>query len=51
MFIGIFILALGILFLLRNTGVIYGDFWRIVWPLVLVAFGISLIFDRKKKRS
>ncbi|UCC80917.1 MAG: hypothetical protein JSW64_06045 [Candidatus Zixiibacteriota bacterium] len=34
----------GILFLLRNLGVIRGDMWIYVWPLVFIIIGISLIF-------
>lgn len=47
MFLGFFILALGILFLLKNLNVIYGDTWDIVWPLLIIAFGASLVLKKK----
>lgn len=34
----------GILFLLRNLGIIRGDLWDFVWPLVFIIIGISIIF-------
>ncbi len=48
MFVGVFILALGLLFLLRNSGAIHGDTWDLIWPLLIVAFGASLIFRRHR---
>jgi hypothetical protein len=46
-FVGFFLLALGALFLLKNLGVIYGDTWDILWPLLIIAFGASLIFKKR----
>lgn len=34
----------GILFLLRNLGIIRGNLWDFVWPLVFIIIGISMIF-------
>lgn len=48
MFVGIFLLALGVLFLLRNGGAIHGETWDLIWPLLIVAFGFSLIFKKRK---
>ncbi|MCK4858283.1 MAG: hypothetical protein KAT58_09965 [candidate division Zixibacteria bacterium] len=47
MFIGIFILALGVLFLLKSVSLIYGETWNLIWPLLIIAFGASLIFKRR----
>jgi hypothetical protein len=47
MFVGVFILALGLLFLFRNSGVIHGDAWDLIWPLFIIAFGVSLVFRRR----
>jgi hypothetical protein len=47
MFVGFFILALGLIFLLRNLGWIQGDFWDLIWPLLIIAFGASLIFKKR----
>jgi hypothetical protein len=48
MFVGVFLLALGLLFLLRNSGVIHGDTWDLIWPLLIVAFGFSLILKKRQ---
>jgi hypothetical protein len=44
-FWGVMLVLIGILFILKNTGVIYFDWqtiWRI-WPIILILWGISLI--------
>lgn len=45
LFWGILLVIIGILFILKNTGVIFFDWWTIVrlWPLVLILWGIALI--------
>jgi hypothetical protein len=48
MFVGVFLLALGVLFLLRNGGVIHGDAWDLIWPLLIVAFGVSILFKKRE---
>jgi hypothetical protein len=40
---GILILA-GILLLLNNIGVIAVDVWGLIWPLLLIAFGASILW-------
>lgn len=48
MFVGIFVLLLGILMLLERAGIIYGSFSQYLLPVLLIAFGGSMIFNRKK---
>ena len=48
MYIGLLVIVVGVLFLLKNLGVITGNFWDILWPLVIVFVGISMLFGRKK---
>ncbi|MFQ5867567.1 MAG: LiaI-LiaF-like domain-containing protein [bacterium] len=45
--LGLFLIILGVLLLLRNLGVITANFWAMLWPLVIVFFGISMLFTRK----
>ena len=49
---GIVIVALGTLFLLRNLGVIEFDagFWSVLYPLILIGIGISLIYAAREWR-
>ncbi len=45
LFWGILLVIIGILFILKNTGLIFFDWWTIfrLWPLILILWGISLI--------
>jgi predicted membrane protein len=44
---GITILLLGILFLLSNLGYFYiGNIWQF-WPVILIAWGVSCLFDAR----
>lgn len=52
LFWGLLLLAVGILWLLGNLGVISGDFWIEIWrlwPLLLVLWGISLLIGKDSK--
>ncbi len=48
MFFGLVILALGVLFLLQNLGVLYGDIWKYLWPVAIIALGISILIKKRK---
>jgi hypothetical protein len=43
------LILIGILFLLNNLGIMRGDFWQYIWPLVFILIGISLITKRTGK--
>jgi hypothetical protein len=47
MFVPFFLIALGVVFLLKNLGVISGDVWEVLWPLILIALGLSMIAGRE----
>jgi len=49
MLIGLLVIVVGVLFLLKNLGVIGGNFWDILWPIIIVFVGISMLFGRKKR--
>jgi hypothetical protein len=49
MYIGFLLIVIGVLFLLKNLGIISGSFWDILWPIVVVFVGISMLFGRKKR--
>lgn len=44
-FWGVILVTIGILFVLRNTGVIYFNWWSVfnLWPVFLIVLGISLL--------
>jgi len=51
MFWGFALVIAGVLMILARADIIPGDFWDYVVPIVLVAFGLKMIFGRKVSRS
>ena len=51
MYLGLFLMILGVLLLLKNLGIIAADFWAILWPLIIVFFGILMLFVRRGRRG
>lgn len=43
---GLILIAVGIIFLLSNLGIIGS--WGEWWPLILIAIGIGLLFSREE---
>jgi predicted membrane protein len=41
--LGAVIAGLGVLLLLQNLGLIHGDIWRFVWPVILIAVGLGML--------
>jgi predicted membrane protein len=51
MFIGLVVVAVGVLFLLRNVGVLYfDDLWQ-YWPVILIVAGISKLANTHSATS
>ena len=50
MFLGLTVTAIGVILLLERLDVIEGGFSRF-WPVLLIAFGVSLIFNHWKSRK
>lgn len=50
MFVGIMLLAFGVLMILQKMGIIYGPIWDYLWPVILVALGLQMIFEHRRKR-
>jgi hypothetical protein len=44
---GVLILIIGLFFLLKNLGLITGHLWSILWPLLIIAIGLKLLFRKK----
>ncbi len=47
MYLGIFIMFGGFLFLLQNLGFFTSKIWDILWPVVIIMYGLYLITERK----
>lgn len=44
---GIVVVAIGVLFLLKNIGVLEGIDWGILWPLAVIAIGLNMFFKKR----
>ncbi len=49
MALGVMLVILGALFLLNSLGVIPGLGFRELWPVILIAGGITIIYDRVRR--
>jgi len=45
------IVAIGVLFQLRQLDVITFNVWQLFWPVIIIAVGISIIMNRTSKHS
>jgi phage shock protein C len=46
---GLFLVALGAVFLLGNLGLFRGLDWKYIWPLVVIALGVLLLAQRTRR--
>jgi len=45
--LGAGLVAVGIIFLLKNLGIMPTIAWDIIWPIILMVVGLTLIFKKK----
>lgn len=50
MFWGLILIVVGLFLLLQNLGFIPGGLWDILWPVALMAFGLSMVLRRLSPR-
>lgn len=50
MFLGLLVLVIGIVFLLQNLGYIGGNVWGIIWPVIIIVVGLSMVMKPKLAR-
>ncbi|MFA5072171.1 MAG: DUF5668 domain-containing protein, partial [Candidatus Pacearchaeota archaeon] len=43
MILGIALTVIGLVFLLQNMGYISASSWGIIWPVILMAVGLSML--------
>ena len=48
MFIAFVFILVGLAFFLKNIGLIVGNIWGIIWPIILIAFGIYLALKAQR---
>ena len=46
---GLILLIIGTVFLLQNLGYISEGAWSIIWPIILVVIGLSIVLKRKNQ--
>lgn len=46
MFAGLIIIIIGAAFLLQNLGYLPVGTWGIIWPAILIAIGLRLVFKK-----
>ncbi|MCD6233161.1 hypothetical protein J7J81_02140 [bacterium] len=51
MFFALLFIILGVVFLLKNLGLISGSSWGIIWPLVLISFGVYILVKSHRWNS
>ncbi len=49
MFLGITIIALGIVLLLQNLGILSQSVWEIFWPAVIIVLGLFMLVKSLKR--
>jgi len=50
MVIGLIIIAVGVIALLVNLGVLSGSVWEYAWPAILIIIGLSFLLGRFRRR-
>lgn len=50
-FVGAVVILVGLIWLLKNAGLIPDDFWRYFWPVLIILVGLKLIVTDKKEPS
>lgn len=44
---GFILIIIGVLFLLKNVGILEGINWGVLWPLAIIAVGFNMIFKKR----
>lgn len=51
MFVGLVLVAIGIIALLIKLGVITGSMWGYIWPTILIIIGLSFLIGGRRRRA
>jgi hypothetical protein len=49
MWVGVFLICVGILIILGNMGILQGDVWGYILPVFFILLGASILFKSVKK--
>lgn len=48
MFFALALLVIGIIWLLNALGILQGQVWDIIWPILLIVFALSMLVRNKR---
>ena len=48
MFFGLLIVIVGVVFLMQNLGWLSASAWQVIWPILIIIFGISIMSGERK---
>ena len=48
MLFGIAVVVIGIVFLFQNMGWLPGNAWQIIWPALVILFGLSIMYGKSE---
>lgn len=48
MWFGFGLVIVGVVLLLNTLGILKGDAWNYVWPIVIIFIGISMMVNKRK---
>ncbi|MEK9156425.1 MAG: DUF5668 domain-containing protein [Patescibacteria group bacterium] len=51
MWFGLILVVVGVVLLLQNLGIITAQARGIIWPLIIIAIGISILLKRGRKEA
>ena len=51
MFIGLVLVAVGIIALLVKLGVLTGSIWSYAWPIILIVLGLGFLFGWRRRHT
>lgn len=51
MWLGIVLVLFGALMLLQHMGIIRGGLWGYLWPILIIAVGLSLVMKSKRNNG
>ena len=49
MIIGLFLIVMGVLWVLTNAGIISANMEDFIWPIILIAVGGQILFDHYRR--
>ena len=51
MFIGLVLVAIGIIALLVKLGILTGSIWGYAWPIILIILGLVFLFGWRRRHT